>query len=132
MKITPRKYAESLLEALEGAPKGKIDVYLNNFLHILESANDIRILPEIIEEIKKIEREKTGIRLATVTTAVPLADAAAKEIAKKLEKIFSSKLKIKNEVNPGILGGIVIESGEDFFDKSVKNYLNKFKESLSS
>jgi len=127
MKITPIKYAKSLLGALEDAPKEKRDFYLDNFLKVIEKNNDGKNLPEILEEIKRIEREKSGIKNVKIVTAVELSDKSAAEISKKLEKIFSSKLETRFEVNPSILGGIVIESGEEIFDKSLQSYLNKFK-----
>lgn len=127
LKITPTKYAKSFLEALDGAPKEKRDSYLDNFLKIVERNNDGKNLPEILREIKRIEREKSGIKNVTITAAVALSSESMAEISKKLEKIFSSKIEVRSEVNPAILGGIVIESGEEIFDKSLRSYINKFK-----
>lgn len=131
MKITPVKYAKSLLEALDGAPKETREIYLDNFLKILERNNDGKNLPDIFKEIKRMEREKSGIKDVTITAAVALSDGTVAEISKKLEKIFSSKIEIRSEVNPSIGGGIVIESGEEIFDKSLRSFINKFKRSLS-
>lgn len=131
MKITPTKYAKSLLEALDGAPKEKRDSYLDNFLKIVERNNDGKNLPDILKEIRKLEREKSGIKDVAITAAVALSPESMAEISKKLEKIFSSKIEVRSEVNPAILGGIVIESGEEIFDKSLRSYINKFKHSLS-
>lgn len=131
MKITPTKYAKSLLEALDGAPKEKRDSYLDNFLKIVERNNDGKNLPDILKEIRKLEREKSGIKDVAITVAVALSPESMAEISKKLEKIFSSKIEVRSEVNPAILGGIVIESGEEIFDKSLRSYINKFKHSLS-
>ncbi len=127
MKITPIKYAKSLLEALDGAPKKMQNIYLDNFLKIVERNNDEKNLSDIFKEIKNIEREKSGVKNVTITAAIALSDEAVAEISKKLEKIFSSKIEIRSEANPAILGGIVIESGEEIFDKSLRSYINKFK-----
>lgn len=127
MKITPTKYAKSLLEALDGASKEKEETYLDNFLKIIERNNDGKNLSDIFKEIEKIEQEKSGVKNVTITTAVALSDKTVEEISKKLEKIFSSKIEMQCEVNPAIGGGIMIESGEDYFDKSLQSYINKFK-----
>lgn len=132
MKITPIKYARSLLEALDGASKKKRETYLDNFLKIVERNNDGRNLPDILKEIKKIEQEYSGIKNVTITTAVALSAGSVAEISKKLEKIFSSKIEIRFEVSPAILGGIVIESGEEIFDKSLQSYINKFKHLITN
>lgn len=127
MKITPVKYAKSLAEALDGAPKEMADSFLDNFLNIVEKNNDGKNLPDILAELKKIEQEKSGIKKISVITAVSLSEKSAEEILKKLEKIFSSKIEIKYKVNPAILGGIVIEKGDEIFDKSLLSHINKFK-----
>lgn len=132
MKISSIKYAKGLLEALDGAPKDKQDIYLNNFLKILEKNNDGKNLPDIFKEIKKIEQEKSGIKNVTITAAVELSDKTVAEISKKLEKIFSSKIEIRSEADPAILGGIIIESGEEIFDKSLRSYINKFKHLITN
>lgn len=132
MKITPTKYAKSLLEALDGAPKETREIYLDNFLKIVERNNDGKNLPDILREIKRIEREKSGIKNVAITAAIALSDGSVAEISKKLEKIFSSKIEIRSEVNPAILGGIVIESGEEIFDKSLRSYINKFKHLITN
>lgn len=132
MKITPVKYAKSLLEALEGVSRDKQDIYLDNFLKVIKRNNDGKNLPEILKEIKRLEREKSGIKDVTVTTAVALSPQAAAEISNKLEKIFSSKIEISSRVNPEILGGVVIESGEEIFDKSLQSYINKFKHLITN
>lgn len=132
MKITPIKYAMSLLEALDGASKKERETYLDNFLKIIEKNNDGKILPDVFKEIKKIEQEYSGIKNITITTAVALSAGSVAEISKKLEKIFSSKIEIRFEVSPAILGGIVIESGEEIFDKSLQSYINKFKHLIAN
>jgi F-type H+-transporting ATPase subunit delta len=132
MKITPTKYAISLLEALDGASKEMREIYLDNFLKIVERNNDGKNLPNILQEIKKIEHEKSGIKNVTITTAVELSHETVAEISKKMEKIFSSKIEIRSEVNPAILGGIIIESGEEIFDKSLQSYINKFKHLITN
>ena len=67
-----------------------------------------------------------------ITTAVALSDGSVAEISKKLEKIFSSKLEVRPKLIPAILGGIVIESGEEIFDKSLRSYINKFKHLITN
>lgn len=132
MKITPIKYARSLLEALDGASKKERETYLDNFLKIIEKNNDGKNLPDVFKEIKKIEQEYSGIKNVIITTAVALSAGSVAEISKKLEKIFSSKIEIRFEVSPAILGGIVIESGEEIFDKSLQSYINKFKHLITN
>lgn len=127
MKITPIKYAKALVEALESAPKAARGAYIDNFLAIVEKNNDLKDLPSILKEIKKIEHDNRGIKNVMVTTAVELSQSSKTEISKKMEKVFSSKVEIAFAIDPSILGGVVIESGEEIFDKSVISYLNKFK-----
>lgn len=131
MKISPKQYAESLLEVLAEAPKNRIEFYLNNFLKIVESNNDAKLLPEIAGEIGRASEEKAGFKKASITAAIELSEEAKKIIVKKLESALKAKIKLSEAVKPDILGGIIIEADNEMLDASARAWINKFKHTLS-
>ena len=131
MKITSKQYAQSLLEATAEAPKGKAEQYLDSFLKIVEDNGDFKNLPYIIEEIKAIGEEKSGFKRAKMISAINLSDEVRKTIIEKLEKTFKTKIELAEEVRPEILGGLVIEVGNEILDSSTRTMINKFKHNLS-
>lgn len=132
MKITPKQYAESLIEALTEVSKNQRDICFDNFIKIVDSNGDIRNLPLIIGEIKKIFEDRSGVRQATVTTAVPISEELELSIVKKLESVFKAKIKLNSAVNPDILGGAIIEFDNEVLDESTRAWINGLKQSLNS
>ncbi len=155
MKISPKQYARSLVEAAGGAASfadlrfadsfGKarvasatkaesekeVRVLLDRFFEILEKNSDLKKLPKIISEIEKINDAKSGVKKAKLITAVELSDRTKKEVAQKLENVFKKKIELSAKVVPEILGGMVIEAGNEILDASARAMINKLKQVLS-
>jgi len=131
MKITPKQYAEALVEALAEVSKIQRDSCLGNFIKIIENNGDAAKISLVIEEIKKIFEDKSGLRQATVTTAVPISEELKQSIVKKLEKAFNTKIKLNSAVNPDILGGAIIEFDNEVLDESTRAWISGLKRNFS-
>lgn len=132
MKISPRQYAQSILECLEDASPEKGKILLNNFFQAIEENNDVKLLPDIIEEIEKVKQRKMGIKKTAIITALDISKDLKREIRRNLEEKFKAKVEPEYEIRPEILGGIIIESEDEILDASMRAWLNKFKQSLSA
>lgn len=67
--------------------------------------------------------EVLGIAVAEVRTAVPLTDEMREQIRQRLEVVLSRKVRIREQVNPSLVGGVVVRVGDTVFDGSVSNRL---------
>lgn len=130
MKISPKQYARSLVEAAGGASEKEARVLLDRFFEILQKNNDLKKLPKIISEMEKINDAKSGVKKAKIITAVELSDGLKKEVAQKLENVFEEKIELCAKIEPAILGGMVIEAGNEILDASARTRINKFKQAL--
>lgn len=130
MKITPKQYAKSLIEVLAEVSQSQRDFCFDSFIKIVDNNSDARNLPLIIEEIKKISEDKSGFKQATVTTAIPISEELKQSIVKKLESAFNAKIKLNSAINPDILGGAIIEFGNEVLDESTYAWINSFKQSI--
>ncbi len=131
MKITPKQYAKSLLEAVAENP-GKEKFYLDNFLKIIGANNDEKNLPCIIEEFKKISEIESGVKEVSAISAIALSDETRTQIIKKLESVFKAKINLSEKVDSNILGGLILEAGNEVLDASINTALGKLKRSLNS
>lgn len=131
MKISPKQYARSLAEAAGGAPEKEIKVLMERFLAILKKNSDLKKLPKIISEMKKISEAESGVKKARIITAIELSDSAKKEVALKLKNVFKRKIELSMKTEPEILGGIIIEAGNEILDASTRAMISKFKQVLS-
>ena len=66
-----------------------------------------------------------GRVLASVQTAVPLDDALRAQISNQLGSLMNKQVRLRETVDPELIGGMVIRVGDKVFDSSVSNRLNK-------
>jgi F-type H+-transporting ATPase subunit delta len=66
-----------------------------------------------------------------VISAVPLAEAAAKEIGGKLAQAAGAEVILDRAVDPSILGGVIAQVGRFTYDGSVRTQLEELRRSLT-
>lgn len=126
-KSSIKQYAKALYEATKDAPDAAIGGIVNNFLSILERDNKLKKIEYIIDEFTAYSKMAEGIMQIEVESARKL-DAGA---AEKIRKIFGAKSEIRETVNKKLIGGLRIKINDIILDASVKNQLNRLKNSLT-
>ena len=119
--ISANQYAQALYGAIQETDPKDQDVVLDNFAKVLAERGDLSKFPEIEEEYLKISKYGDGIRDITVTTAreMPISESVIKE----LNLVAGDRIKIKQEVDSSLIGGIVIRADDTLLDASVKKDL---------
>ncbi|MGI9474942.1 MAG: ATP synthase F1 subunit delta [Rubripirellula sp.] len=69
--------------------------------------------------------EMLGRVVASVQSAVPLDDALRSQITDQLGSIMQKQVRLRESVDPDLIGGLVIRVGDRVFDSSVSNRLDK-------
>ncbi|PRR83149.1 F0F1 ATP synthase subunit delta [Clostridium vincentii] len=108
--------------------KGSIDEELLSFLLILIEKDRIVYIREKLNEMEKIHLERENTLIAVVKTAVPMLEAEAETLKKKLEKKYDKKIIMTTEVDKDILGGVFVRVGNDVIDGTVKSRLDEMKD----
>ena len=67
---------------------------------------------------------------AEVTSALPLTEAEKKTVTDDVMKKLGSKAKVSFNVDPNILGGLILRVGDTVIDGSVVNQVESLRESL--
>jgi F-type H+-transporting ATPase subunit delta len=101
-----------------------------NLVMLLISRSGIGMIGEIAGEYQRLLDAYHGIQEAEVTTAVPLDDADKERLAERLGSLLGSKITIKSEVDPEILGGIVARINGKLLDGSTRSKLAALKREL--
>lgn len=90
-------------------------------------------LGKVSERYTKLFTEMEKISLGQIVSAVPLDVKTIESAETILQKIFGRPIRLKNDVNPSILGGIIIKIiGGSMIDMSLKKTLVELKRSLAS
>lgn len=101
-----------------------------NFLLLLVDKGRLPLLPEMYRSYQKLSDEKAGRVNATVVTASQLTDPLTKEIVASLEKKTGKKVSLSSEVDPALIGGVVIKIGDIIYDGSIKTQLHKLRDNI--
>lgn len=115
--------------------EAELSKYTVNFLNLLISKRRMDQVENIFGEFDALYYKKSGVELATVTSAVPLSEEQMAKLADKLKSLTSaSKVQMKQKIDKSLLGGFVLTYGKDGsenVDLSVKGQVDTLAQSFS-
>lgn len=110
---------------------GKLNPLALNLLLLLITRGKLDIIKEIADEYERLVDSYQGIERAEVVTAVSLDEEEKQKLAEELGKILGKKLVLKTEVNPEVIGGVVVRVDWKLLDGSVRSKLAALKRELA-
>jgi F-type H+-transporting ATPase subunit delta len=117
--------------AIEKTIQDKVSNVFFNFLLVLFKKSRSGIFPQIVTEFQMfVDRHHRKINAIT-TTAVPVDDKLRKELKTLLDKVFDADVQLTNEVDPAVLGGIVVSVDGQIIDASLSNQLLRLKKQFA-
>lgn len=123
---SPVVKSEIKLKALEAVTAGKISDLTAAFVRLMTTKNRENLLPEIITAFISQYKDYKGIRVVQLTTAVPVSNAVKSSIIEQVKKATNmEKLELQEVVNPDIIGGFILQTGDQLVDASIAYYLKQ-------
>lgn len=116
---------------LKGVFEGKVSATILNFLYVLVDKKREEYLETILEVFQERLREARGEVACHVSSAKPLTAALRKDLEKSLAQFSGKKVQITEEVDPGLLAGMVVTVGDRVIDTSFRHQLREIEERLS-
>ncbi|MCQ8783034.1 F0F1 ATP synthase subunit delta [Mangrovibrevibacter kandeliae] len=101
-----------------------------NFLKVVAGNRRLFVLPGMIRAFRQLAAAARGEVEAEVTSARPLTDAQRGELADALGSYSGKTVKMRERVDPAILGGVVVKIGSRQIDTSLRTKLNSLKLAL--
>ncbi len=109
-----------------------IDVLVRNTVSLMTVNHDVTKFVEMYRLFSEMADEYRGIARAEVVTAVPLDDAQRDRLATGLARLVGrSEVKITENVNPDIIGGVEAKVGDHLIDGSTRTQLRLMRDSLA-
>jgi len=102
------------------------------FLFLLLRKRRISLLPEIMEELLRLKREREGIAEALVRSPISLLPEEKEHLQRILENKFGKRIILEEEIDPSLIGGLTIEVEGNMIDASLKGFLIRLRERLIS
>lgn len=102
-----------------------------NLLRVLTSRHRVHLMPPIAAEFEQLVRSARGILEATVTVARPVTDAEREEIRQRLSGATGKQVEIETQVDPSIIGGVIVHIGDHLVDASIAGRLQRLRQNLA-
>ena len=107
------------------APQLGLDPITTNFVAVLARNGRKRELRNIIRLFKRLSADHRGEVSAEVVSAHPLKDDQLQALKAQLKARAGRDVTIDAQVDPNILGGIVVKLGSQMIDASIRTKLNR-------
>ena len=125
--ISGKERAELFCTAFEG----KIEEDVMSFVSLLCETGRIRGFEKSVSEYKALLDASHRVSAARVVSTVPLTDDEITRIKEKLEVQSGNTVHISCEIDPSLIGGIMIEIDGKVIDGSIRRRLQEVKEVIS-
>jgi F-type H+-transporting ATPase subunit delta len=107
------------------------DPVIVNFLELLIEKHRMPALFRIRANYDALWEEENKLLPVHITSAVELDDAIVKQLGERISEQTDRKVDMSAEVDPDILGGIVVRVGNSVLDASVKNRLEQLRRQVA-
>ena len=106
--------------------------YIRNFIKIIFINKRGNCLIKILNEFIKTCNENLNIKDGVIYSVNKLSNEQIEKIQESLSTRLNCKVELTNSLDEKLLGGVKVSIEDKIFDGSIKNKLEKLKESLIS
>ncbi len=103
-----------------------------NLIGLMLRRGWIHELPQLAAEFRRLDNIRQGITLATATSAAPLSQDEINALTRRMEQFTGGRVELDVQVDPSLLGGLVVRVGDRLIDGSVRGRLERLRNQLVS
>ena len=98
-----------------------------NFAGVVAKNRRLYLLPKMIRQFRTLRSRHKGEVDAEVVSAIKLSEEQITALEEKLAKIMGSKIRLTANIDPQVLGGLVVRVGSRMVDSSLRTKLNNLQ-----
>jgi ATP synthase F1 delta subunit len=117
-------------EGLDRAVSGAEEIFVN-FLKLLIENHRTPFIFRVRREFDRLWEEENKLLPVRVTSAVELDEGTVRQIGDRIAEQTGRKVDISSQVDPDILGGIVVRVGNSILDASIRNRLESLRKQVA-
>lgn len=110
----------------------RVDPLLLRLMRLLVEKGREELLPSVIRAYGQLRDERLGVVEAHVRTALPLGPDEAEALKAALERTTGQKVRLRLEVEPSLIGGLVVRVGDTVYDGSARHQLESLREQFAT
>jgi F-type H+-transporting ATPase subunit delta len=108
-----------------------IDAHGQAFLALLRENGRLDFLPEVATQFEELKAEAENVADAEVVSAAQLDERQKERLAAALRKRLRRDVRLHCTVDPALIGGAVVRSGDLLIDGSLKGRLERLETELT-
>jgi F-type H+-transporting ATPase subunit delta len=103
-----------------------------NLIGLMLRRGRIHELSQLAAEFRRLDNARQGITVATAISAAPLTQDEIRALTQRLEGLTGGRVELEVQVDPSLLGGLVVRVGDRMIDGSVRGRLERLRNQLVS
>ncbi len=104
---------------------------IRNFIYVVIDHRRIGIISDVREAFEQQLDERLGFARGEVSSAAPLTAPLSASLEAELSKLTGKRMRMRFEVDPALLGGVVARIGSTVYDGSVRGELRQLGRKLA-
>jgi len=124
--FTSDEKKEAIGRVVDGADERTV-----NFLELLAERHRMPLLPRIRRQFDARWADDQGLLTVSVTSAVELDEKLVEDIGSRIQDQTGRKVELSSNVDPEVLGGLVVRVGNMVLDASVRNRLEQLRKQVA-
>jgi F-type H+-transporting ATPase subunit delta len=105
---------------------------VTNLIQLMLRRGRIEDVPRVASEFRRLDNARQGITIAKATSAAPLSQDEVAALTSRLEAFTGGRIDLDVNVDPSLLGGLVVQVGDRLIDGSVRGRLERLRNQLVS
>jgi F-type H+-transporting ATPase subunit delta len=126
--VSPLIPAAKKREIVTGVFQNKIHEVTLFYLYLLIDKRREEIITATEAEYIRLANESRGIVAAQVTAAVELTDDEIVRLKAKLSERTGCRVDVSVEIEPSVIGGLIVRIGDTVMDGSIAGHLERIRE----
>jgi F-type H+-transporting ATPase subunit delta len=103
---------------------------LTNLVGLLVERRRVALLPKVADAFRRLIYARRNIVEAEVASAAPLTEAERAALRERLARLVGRRVELRERLDPGLLGGLVVRIGDRLYDASVRGRLERLRNRL--
>jgi F-type H+-transporting ATPase subunit delta len=132
LSFVASKASEEQAEIFISVCAEQINEYGQNLIKVLAENGRLVALPAVAELFAEFKAEYDKEIDVDITSATELAVSQQEALVAALEKRFSRKIKLNCSVDETLVGGLVVQAGDNVIDGSIRGKLDRLATTLQS
>jgi F-type H+-transporting ATPase subunit delta len=127
----PRVTPDDLVGLIAEAAREVLDEYSRNFLMTLAQNRRLGLVPEVAAQYEVLRAEVENVADVRIVSAVQLSEAQQQRFSSALKRRLQRDVRLHCEVDPSLIGGAIVRSGDFVIDGSLRARLDRLASAMT-